>query len=287
VRSIIYIFLITLFFAKHSVSQLTFNGTWKGVSYSKNVSDTSAQIIYLSNSKYKNLLEALVRFEIPGTLKYSTFKLTGSLKDSTLIFDKTIIDKRNSSEFMSDKLIVKLNYIDSTGYLEGQIVRASDNFVLSKLILFYSEGNINNQEQKEVNHSWFFQFKKEFSLGMVAPALREQERKNFKFQSVYFDSKEWILKDEYQNYLKRLIKVVNGHTDLRVKVIGHTDWNGSDQYNEDLSKKRAESIILFLEKNGLSRDRLEYEYQGEKKPIDTNETPDGRKHNRRVDFEFI
>jgi outer membrane protein OmpA-like peptidoglycan-associated protein len=81
--------------------------------------------------------------------------------------------------------------------------------------------------------------------------------------------------------------VINGHTDLRLKVIGHTDWDGSDQYNEDLSKKRAESIIQFLELNGLDQDRIEYEYQGEKKPADTNKTSEGKKRNRRVDFQFI
>jgi OOP family OmpA-OmpF porin len=54
-----------------------------------------------------------------------------------------------------------------------------------------------------------------------------------------------------------------------------------------LSKKRAESIIQFLELNGLARDRIEYEYQGEKKPADTNKTSEGKKRNRRVDFQFI
>jgi hypothetical protein len=45
--------------------------------------------------------------------------------------------------------------------------------------------------------------------------------------------------------------------------------------------------IQFLEQNGLSRDRIEYEYQGEKKPVDNNKTEDGKRKNRRVDFEFI
>ena len=80
---------------------------------------------------------------------------------------------------------------------------------------------------------------------------------------------------------------MNGHTDLRLKVVGHTDWDGSDSYNEKLSQQRAETIILYLEKNGLSRDRIEFEYQGEKKPIQSNETSEGKKRNRRVDFYFI
>jgi outer membrane protein OmpA-like peptidoglycan-associated protein len=42
-----------------------------------------------------------------------------------------------------------------------------------------------------------------------------------------------------------------------------------------------------LELNGLDQDRIEYEYQGEKKPADTNKTSEGKKRNRRVDFQFI
>jgi outer membrane protein OmpA-like peptidoglycan-associated protein len=266
---------------------MSLNGLWKGISYSKTINDTDAQIIYLSNNKYKNLLEAMLRFEIPSTLKFSTMKLQGNYKDSMLLFDKITLDKRNSSDFLSDKLTLTLKYIDSSGYLIGEIRRATDQIVVWNIVLFHSDGSINNQENKEVNHSWYYQFKREYSSGMVAPILREIERKNFKFQSVYFEPKEWKLEDRYHNYLKKIINVVNGHTDLRLKVIGHTDWNGTDEYNEDLSKKRAEVIIHFLQQNGLSRDRIEYEFRGEKNPIDNNKTPEGRKKNRRVDFEFI
>ena len=84
-----------------------------------------------------------------------------------------------------------------------------------------------------------------------------------------------------------MIKVVEGHTDLRVKVTGHTDADGSDAYNDDLSKRRAEAIIKFFTDRGLSRDRLEFDFKGEKQPVDNNDTPEGKQHNRRVDFKFI
>ncbi len=84
-----------------------------------------------------------------------------------------------------------------------------------------------------------------------------------------------------------MIRVVDGHSDLRIKVTGHTDADGSDTYNLDLSKRRAEALIQFFIVNGLSRERIEIDFKGEADPIDDNATPEGKQRNRRVDFSFI
>jgi outer membrane protein OmpA-like peptidoglycan-associated protein len=84
-----------------------------------------------------------------------------------------------------------------------------------------------------------------------------------------------------------MTRVVDGHTDLRIKVTGHTDNVGSDAYNIDLSKRRAQSLIDFFVAHGLSKDRIEIDFKGESDPIDNNSTPEGKQHNRRVDFVFI
>jgi OOP family OmpA-OmpF porin len=55
----------------------------------------------------------------------------------------------------------------------------------------------------------------------------------------------------------------------------------------DLSKRRAEAIIGFFTAHGLSKDRLEIDFKGESAPVDNNTTPEGKQHNRRVDFSFI
>ncbi len=266
---------------------MTYKGVWKGVVFEKTMEDSNSQIMILSMSKYKTILEGIVRFEIPEKTDYYSMNLQGDLINNSLIFNKHTPNKSNCNNLPTNKLIFNLSYIDSTGYLEGQILNATDKKVLKKIVLFNSSGIVDVGEKKDISHAWFFKFIKEYSSGMIAPALREEERKNFQFQSIYFEPREWELMPEYYGYLKKMIKVVNGHTDLRIKVIGHTDWHGSDQYNEDLSKKRAEEIIQFLYQNGLSPDRIQYEYKGEKNPIENNETPEGRKKNRRVDFEFI
>jgi outer membrane protein OmpA-like peptidoglycan-associated protein len=207
--------------------------------------------------------------------------------DSVLIFNKSQLDKKSKDQNSAEPWGIRLKYIYSTGYMEGELFSINKTKSSKRIVLFKSIGKIDSAEKKETSHAWFYLFQKEYKLGLVAPDLRDEVRRNFQFQSVYFDPAQAILKEEYKNYLKKVIQVINGHTDLRLKVIGHTDWDGSDVYNEKLSQKRAETIIQFLESNGLEKDRIEYEYKGEKKPADSNETPEGKRRNRRVDFQFI
>ena len=75
--------------------------------------------------------------------------------------------------------------------------------------------------------------------------------------------------------------------DLRIKIIGNTDGDGSEAFNLELSKKRSNEIKLILIKNGIRTDRMIEEYNGELHPIDSNDTDEGKRKNRRVDFQFI
>jgi OOP family OmpA-OmpF porin len=81
--------------------------------------------------------------------------------------------------------------------------------------------------------------------------------------------------------------MVKSHSDLRIKITGHTDADGSDRYNEKLSQKRAKALIQFFENNGLEKSRVVIDFKGEKQPVDSNKTPEGKQRNRRVDFTFI
>ena len=74
-------------------------------------------------------------------------------------------------------------------------------------------------------------------------------------------------------------------TDLKVKIIGHTDADGNDAANLDLSKRRAAAVKASLAKDfGIDESRMETDGKGESEPIDKNETPAGKANNRRVEF---
>jgi len=69
----------------------------------------------------------------------------------------------------------------------------------------------------------------------------------------------------------------------RVKVIAHTDSNGSDSYNQRLSERRAKSVVDYLLSRGVTLDRLDTTSVGESEPIAPNSSSLGRSKNRRVE----
>jgi outer membrane protein OmpA-like peptidoglycan-associated protein len=153
--------------------------------------------------------------------------------------------------------------------------------------LYSIDEKISTDDQRTISQLWFSQFQKDLKAGLNAPLIRKKERDNFVFEPVYFDYDESLLRAEHYDFLDRMIKVIKGHSDLRVKVTGHTDTDGSDAYNDELSKRRAQAIVDYFVQQGLSSDRLVFDFKGEKEPVDTNTTPEGKQRNRRVDFQFI
>ncbi|MCL7975272.1 MAG: OmpA family protein, partial [marine benthic group bacterium] len=74
---------------------------------------------------------------------------------------------------------------------------------------------------------------------------------------------------------------------VRVEIAGHTDSVGEDDFNMDLSQRRAESVRNYLVELGLARDRFDTTGFGETRPIADNETEEGRHRNRRTEFRVL
>jgi OOP family OmpA-OmpF porin len=72
-----------------------------------------------------------------------------------------------------------------------------------------------------------------------------------------------------------------------VIAVGHADSIGSDEYNQRLSVRRAESVKAYLTSKGLEPNRVYTEGKGEKQPVASNKTADGRAKNRRTEIEVI
>jgi len=69
-----------------------------------------------------------------------------------------------------------------------------------------------------------------------------------------------------------------------IRIEGHADAQGPEEYNEELSLRRAQAVKSFLVQRGVPEERLSVEGHGEKDPIATNDTPEGRANNRRVEI---
>lgn len=87
--------------------------------------------------------------------------------------------------------------------------------------------------------------------------------------------------------LDKVITWLKENPDLMVQIDGHTDWDGSDEYNQALSERRAKSVYDYFVAHGVKADRLRYKGYGESRPIATNETAEGRQQNRRVELTII
>ncbi|HRD67111.1 MAG TPA: OmpA family protein [Candidatus Competibacter sp.] len=87
--------------------------------------------------------------------------------------------------------------------------------------------------------------------------------------------------------LRQVARIMSNRPRVRARIVGHTDSDGSDSYNMDLSLRRAESVAAFIGTQGVERRRLHTEGRGEQEPIASNATPQGRQQNRRVELILI
>jgi len=102
---------------------------------------------------------------------------------------------------------------------------------------------------------------------------------------IYFDVNKDVVKPESYGTLKEIAAILNEVPDVKVQIIGHTDADGQDAANLDLSKRRAASVKAELVKSfGVNGDRLETDGMGESQPVAPNDTPSNKALNRRVEF---
>jgi OOP family OmpA-OmpF porin len=104
---------------------------------------------------------------------------------------------------------------------------------------------------------------------------------------VLFDFDKSVLKPEGKAKLDDLANKVKAINLEVVIAIGHTDSIGSDAYNQKLSVRRAESVKAYLVSKGVEPNRIYTEGKGEKQPVASNKTKEGRQKNRRVEIEVI
>jgi outer membrane protein OmpA-like peptidoglycan-associated protein len=91
----------------------------------------------------------------------------------------------------------------------------------------------------------------------------------------------------FYEVLDSVTLVLNEFDKTLVEVAGHTDSTGTDQYNQSLSQRRAGSVAAYLRSREVLADRLIEVGAGESRPIATNDTPQGRQQNRRVEITIV
>jgi outer membrane protein OmpA-like peptidoglycan-associated protein/tetratricopeptide (TPR) repeat protein len=106
-------------------------------------------------------------------------------------------------------------------------------------------------------------------------------------QNIFFETNLAVITPVSFPALDRVINFMKNNPGIRVEIDGHTDSVGSDAYNLKLSQARAQSVVEYLVKHGIPRERLVAKGFGETKPVAPNTTPEGRAKNRRVEFRIL
>jgi outer membrane protein OmpA-like peptidoglycan-associated protein len=88
--------------------------------------------------------------------------------------------------------------------------------------------------------------------------------------------------------LNEIVDVLKQNADIKkLDILGHTDSDGTDTYNQDLSDRRAKAVLQYLVSHGIEKQRLAARGLGEGQPIADNTTEDGKEKNRRVEFLIV
>ncbi|MCX7877207.1 MAG: OmpA family protein [Ignavibacteria bacterium] len=124
-------------------------------------------------------------------------------------------------------------------------------------------------------------------MSVISVEELKNSGRTIKIENIFFDSGKWDLKQESYEALKLLYRFLHANNDLVVEINAHTDNIGSDKYNQDLSEKRASSVVEYLVSLGINSERLISRGFGESQPVADNSTEEGRALNRRVEFRLI
>ncbi|WP_044208882.1 OmpA family protein [Flammeovirga sp. OC4] len=114
-----------------------------------------------------------------------------------------------------------------------------------------------------------------------------EETATLVLKNIFYKTNSSYLEKTSHDELDRIVELLRSETTIeKVTITGYTDDQGKESYNQWLSEKRAQTVKNYLVKKGIAASRLIVEGKGENEPIDSNETEEGRKQNRRVEFKI-
>lgn len=119
-----------------------------------------------------------------------------------------------------------------------------------------------------------------------AASRRLAEARNLLQAMVYFDLDQADIRDDSKAVLDQKIPLLNANPNLTIKVTGHTDSRGSDEYNIALGQRRARAVRDYLVQRGIASSRITLDTRGEEQPVAQGEDESAWSQNRRAEFEI-
>lgn len=146
------------------------------------------------------------------------------------------------------------------------------------IITTSAEGYLNNVDSVWINDKEVTPVTKDIMLQPIEVGV------TVRLKNIYFDFDRTTLKNESFAELDKVVEFLKDNASVEIEISGHTDNKGSDEYNENLSQGRSEAVVNYIISQGIEGYRLTARGYGEAKPVDTNDSEEGRANNRRVEF---
>ncbi|MFZ1705480.1 MAG: OmpA family protein [Saprospiraceae bacterium] len=222
-------------------------------------------------------------------LDICSFNLPPFAKATPTSFVKIVVSDANTNlPLVADVQILNIyqNHLFYTGITntEGQLITPIHGknkysiHINKNGYLFYSA---------HIDIDSIFTFDKPYEYTVHLHAISEKETEAVVLNNLFFTSGSYQLLPESEREINMLYELLMTHKNIKILIIGHTDNVGQSVDNQILSFNRAQAVKDALIQKGISEERILVEGKGQNSPIDTNETPGGRKNNRRTEFKVV
>jgi len=256
-------------------------GDWQGILKQADGTNTKNYAYWISLNTKNDSVFGIARTEIANTEFYATIRIRGKINSTFVSFIEDRIinnEQRPSYTWCLIKGVLKFNSTDST--LSGNWSASDENCKTGSLLLYKSKKALNNTASVKNTYSQFDE---------VEQKLKNKESiKGYKIvlNNINFLTNSHTLAPGNEVDIEKIKKILTENENLHLNIQGHTDNIGDDDKNMKLSYLRAKELADRILKYGIERSRITYEGYGKSRPIDSNDTEEGRLKNRRVEIEI-
>lgn len=223
-----------------------------------------------------------------GSLDLYSFKLPEQFRPIKTTFMKgKVFDVETKKPLAADFQLIDLK----TGKLVKRAIANSGN---GEFIVALPE---NSDFALIAEHDGYFFYSKNYSLDKLTktengfefdvPMSPIKPGDSFILENIFFDVDKWDLKSESIVELNKLLEILQKNPNIKIELGGHTDSDGNDTHNQQLSENRAKAVVEWLISKGIDSGRLSYKGYGETQPIAPNDTPENKAKNRRTEVTIM
>ena len=210
-------------------------------------------------------------------LKYGTYNIGTSLQK---IDYKAHLNKVIKVQMIANGKRIRM-------YVDGRkMVDETSNFAPDFRKAFYFSASTHGQKETKLNYFYISNVVlAESSMDERSQVLKELlENGEFTTNDILFATNSDKIQASSNEIISQIVDAMKQSSDLKLKIIGHTDSDGDDNANMTLSKKRANAVKMKMVSLGISPSRLQTDGKGESEPIESNDDNAGKAKNRRVVF---